>query len=391
MPTNLATIIGGPCLIQFDGSTFRSKDDVTLSLALDTFDIVTDLYGAVDKRVSGQPLTLSFTPEGRFADLSVLFPYVSAAIGSLITPRHVCGAVDATANTVAVSATTLAAGTPISFGTTGVMPTGLSAATLYYLSANAAGLRTIHLSAAAAIAGTAPVDITVIGSGTLAFVLQKTLVILGNDGTRYTFHNAAVTKMPAIKFSALETLWGAVEFESFPKNGIAWATAASLYTIDTATFADTGFDPADILTQPHTITWGAAPWALLYTKAGISVENTLGLEPIDDDASGIISRRIASLGFTAKAQPMGPSLADVMTALTLQGAGATRGRSLAGSDFVIEGAGVYCLLNAAALSGGPGLFSSKNDRVGELTWQATRSFTSGVADDLFYIGAAAPV
>ena len=390
MSTNLATIIGGPCLIQYDGSTFRSKGDVTLNLSLDTFDVVNDLYGAVDKRVSGQPVKVSFTPEGIFSDLSVLFPYLSSAIGSLITPRYPVSAVDATADTVAVAATSLAAGTPVSFGTTDTMPTGLTAATLYYLSADAAGLRTVHLTAAAAIAATSAIDITAIGSGDLAFVIQKALVIIGNDGTRITLHNAAVSKMPSLVLSSIATLWGDVEFECFAKNGIAWSTAASLYTIDTATFADSGFDPADILTQPYAFTWGAAPWASVYTKTGIKVDPTLSLEAVEDDASGILTRRISALAFTAKAQPMGPSLSDLMTAIALQGAGATRGRSLAGSDYNIEGTGVYVRLYAAALVGGPALWSSKLDRMGELTWQATRTFTSGVSNPLFYIGAAAP-
>lgn len=390
MSTNVATIIGGPCLIAYDGAFFRSKGDVSIDLSLDTFEIVTDLYGAVDKRVSGQPIKISFEPEGRFASLAVLFPYLTVALGSLITPVRTCGAVVAADNTVAVADTTLPAGTPVSFGTTGTMPAGLTAATLYYLSTDAAGLRTVHTTLAAAIAGTGPVDITTVGTGTLKFVIQKTLVILGNDGERVTFHNAAISKMPDVNFKSLATLWGSVEFQSFPKNGVPWSTANSFYTIDTAAFEDTGFDPADIITQPYAFTWGGAPWASLYTKDGITVSTSLSLEPITDDASGVITQRIGSLGFSAKAQPMGPGLSDFLSALTLQGAGAVRGRSLAGANLNIVGTGVYARLYAAALTGGPANWSSKNDRMGELTWEATRSFTDGVANPLFYIGADAP-
>lgn len=390
MSTNLATIIGGPCLISYKGSTFRSKGDVTLSLELETFDIVTDLYQAVDKRVSGQPMKIGFTPEGRFADLSVLYPYLSAALGSLVTPVHLCGTVTPAADTIAVANTALAAGTPVSFGTTGTMPTGLTAATLYYLSANSGGARTIHASAAAALAGTGAIDITAAGSGTLSFVEQWPLVILGADGSRATFHNVAVTRMPTITARSTETLWGDVEFEAFPKNGVAWATANSLFTLDTATFADAGFDPADILTQPYAGTWGAAPWAGFYTKNGWQIEPSLSLEAVEDDASGVITRRIASLGFTAKAEPMGIALADLTSKLLLQGAGATRGRSLAGDNLNIEGEGVYLRLYAAALLGGPAQWGTKLNRIGELTWAATRTFTAGAPNPLFYIGAAAP-
>jgi hypothetical protein len=390
MSTNLATLIGGPCLASYKGSTFRSQADVTLNLALDTFDVVNDLYGAVDKRVAGQPIKLAFTPEGRFADLAVLFPHVGAAIGSLITPRWPCGAVNTGADTIAIANTSLAAGTPVSFGTTGTMPAGLTAATVYYLGANSGGARTIHTSAAAAIAGTGAIDLTSAGTGSLAFIETYELVILGNDGKQITFHNAAVTKMPAVNPASQKTLWGDVEFECFAKNGIPWTTADAFFTIADASFADSGFDPADIITQPYSLTWGSAPWAGIFTKNGFVIEPSLTLEAVEDDVSGILTRRISSLGFTAKAQPEGPDLSDVMAALKLQGAGATRGRSLAGPDLNIEGTGVYIRLYAAALSGGPAQWSSKLDRIGELTWQATRTFTDGVANPLFYIGAEAP-
>lgn len=389
--TNIAQIIGGPCLISYDGAVFRSKGDVTVNATLDTFEIVTDLYGAVDKRVSGQPITIGFEPEGRFADLAVLFPYLSAALGSLITPRWPCGAVVHGDDTIAVANTSLPAGTPVSFGTTGAMPTGITAATLYYLGANAGGLRKVYPTAADAIADTNVINLTDNGSGNLAFVVQKALVILGNDGERFTFHNAAVSKMPQVNLKSTATLWGGVEFEAFSKNGIPWSTAASYYTIDAAAFADSGFDPADIITQPYALTWGSGVWAGAYTKDGLVIEPSLSLEPVEDDASGVITRRISALGFTCKAKPMGPGLADFLSALTLQGAGATRGRSMAGADLNIAGTDVYVRLYAAALQGGSALWSAKQDRIGELTWAATRTFTAGVANPLFYIGAAAPV
>lgn len=390
MSTNLATIIGGPCLVQYKGETFRSKGDVSVNLSLETFDIVTDLYGAVDKRVSGQPVTVSFAPEGRFASLAVLFPYLAAAIGSLITPRHLCGAVVAADDTIAVADTDLPAGTPVSFGVIGTMPAGITAATLYYLSADAAGLRTVHASSAAAIAGTGKIDLTDAGTGTLSFIEQWPLVIVGNDGTRATFHNAAVSKMPTLSLKSTETLWGDVEFECFPKNGVAWVTANSLYTIDAASFSDSGFDPADIITQPYSGAWGSSPWDAFFTKAGWVIDNTLSLEAIEDDASGVISRRIASIGFTAKAQPEGPDLAAMLAALTLQGAGSVRGRSLSGENLDITGTGVFVRLYAAALTGGPAQWSSKNDRIGELTWAANRTFTGGAANPLLFIGASSP-
>jgi hypothetical protein len=390
MSTNVATIIGGPCLILRDGAIFRSKGDVGLDLSLDTFDIVTDLYQAVDKRVSGQPIKITFTPEGRWSDLPVLYPYATAALGSLVTPVRTITSVDPATDTLALVAHGIPPGLPVSFGTTGVMPAGLVAPTLYYLGAPSVDTLSVHTSAAAAIAGTGDIDITTAGTGTLKCVTQKTLVIIGNDGTRVTFHNSAITKMPSFTGASTETVFGDVEFQAFSKNGVPWATAGSFYTIDTAAFSDSGFDPADIITQPYALTWGAAPWAGIYTKKGVTVDFAMGLEPVEDDASGILTYRFSSLAVTAKAQPMGPDLDALMTALKLQGAGAVRGRSLAGSDLNIVGTGIYVRLYAAALTGGPAVWSSKNDRIGELTWASTRSFTAGVANPLFFVGTGAP-
>lgn len=391
MSTNLARIIGGPCLISYDGSVFRSKADVKLDPTIDAFAIANDLYGEVDTRAGNQPMKVSFTPEGRFADLAVLYPYLAVALGTLITPVFRCGAVVAADDTIAVSNTDLPAGTPISFGTTGTMPAGIASPDLYYLGADVAGLRKVHNSAAAAIAGTGARDLTTAGTGTLSFVVQKALVILGVDGTRITLHNAAVTKMPTINGKSQESLWGDVEFECFAKNGVDRTTANSVLTEDTAAFTDAGFDPADIITQPYSLTWGGAPWAGIYTKSGITIEPSLDLAAVEDDASGILTRRISKIGFTAKAQPQGIDFAALRAALNIDGAGAIRGRSLAGSDLNIEGTGVYMRLYAAALIGGPTQWKTDLDRVGELTWQATRTFTDGAANPLFFIGAAAPV
>jgi len=103
--TNLANIIGGPCKVSFKGSTFRSKADVKLDPTLETFSVQIDLYGEVDTRSGNQPCKITFVPEGRFADLAVLYPYLAVALGSLVTPRWECGAVVAADDTIAVANT----------------------------------------------------------------------------------------------------------------------------------------------------------------------------------------------------------------------------------------------------------------------------------------------
>ncbi len=388
---NVANIIGGPCLVFYKDSIFRSKADVTMAPNLSDFEIEIDSLGVVDTRAGNQELKLTFIPEGRFADLDVLFPHLSANYGSLVTPVWPCGAVDFGNDKIAVANTALPAGTPISFGTTGAMPAGLTSPTLYYLGANAGGFRKIHLSAAAAEAGTGAIDITDAGTGSLKFVEQHQLIIIGNDGRRVTFHNAAVTKMPEITGEKQTPLWGQVEFECFVKNGVDRTDANSVLTEDTAAFSDEGFDPADIITQPYTMDWGEdAPWVEMSTKAGIKITPTLELSPVDNQAAGILSRRILKIGVTLTAQPIGIDFASLRAKLNLDGSGSKLGRSLAGDDLNIQGTGVYVRVYAAALTGGPAQWKRDDERVGELTWKGNRTFTGGVPNPMLYIGAEAP-
>jgi len=388
--TNVARIIGGPCLITRKGVTFRTKSDVKLLPLITTFAIANDLYGEVQQRAGNQEQKVTFTPEGLFEGLEVLYPYLESALGSLITPVWLCGAVVFADDTIAVANTDLPAGTPISFGTTGTMPTGITAATLYYLGANVGGLRKVYATAADAIAATSPINLTANGTGQLSFVEQHELVIHGNDGTRVTCHNAALTKMPSFNGKSTDTMWGEVEFEAFTKNGVPRTDANSVLTEDTAPFVDSGFDPDDILTQPLKISWGASPWADLYTKDGLTIEPSLDLAEVSDDLNGILTRRIVKLGFTMKAQPQGIDFATLRAKLNIDGAGAVRGRSLAGDDLDIEGDGVFLRLYAASLEAGTVQWKTDLDRVGELTWKANRTFSGGAAVPLFYIGTEAP-
>jgi len=188
----------------------------------------------------------------------------------------------------------------------------------------------------------------------------------------------------------VQTLLGEVAFECFPKVNTSWVTANSFYTEAAAALTDTSFDPAAIITQPYTVAWGSSPWDALATKNGVQVSFALALEAVETDTDGLLTRRLAGLEVTAKAQPIGITVAQLLSKLTIQDTGAVRGRSLSGSNLNISATGVYIRLYGAALLGGPQQFSSRLDRIGELEWRATRTFSTGTPNDLFYVGTAAP-
>ena len=95
---NRTTILSGPCLITYKGSTFLSKGDVTLKPVFDKFDIETSAFGKVDTRLKNKKYTVAFEPDGRMtaALIAILWPYGASAtglsiFGSTDYPLTICG------------------------------------------------------------------------------------------------------------------------------------------------------------------------------------------------------------------------------------------------------------------------------------------------------------
>lgn len=306
MAIDRSTILRGPAVITFGGATLYSKSDIELELAIDTFEVTTSIYGRVDERVTDRVTKITFTPDGQWESISVLWPYATMALGDSVF------------------------------------------------------------------------------TGT-----DRPLVIKTKEGKTLTFAAAALTKMPSLTLGATRTSMGALEFTCIGANNDDWTTASNLVAVASAAFSDATFDPSAIITEPMSAAWGASsPWNAFKTSDGWTIDFDLRLSPVVVDDEGLVDMTFDSLVVTAKATPLGITEANVITALKLQGAGATRGRSLqtGASDLVLTGAsGRVIYVRNAQLTKGPLKFGSGALRVGELTWQATRKFTAGVAAPLFQI------
>lgn len=390
---SLTTVIGGPCLITYRGSTFRSKGDVLTGLALETFAIETSLYGQVDERVREGPIKISFTPDGEWTALSVLWPYANTPIGTFITPQVPIFSVAASQANVGSTAALLS-GDAMVFGVQGVgsVPGGLVAGTLYYVHVISGTNISIHTTYANAVAGTNPIAITS-GTGNTVGVVNNPLTVQTLDGFLWTFLNVAVVKMPNLTLSTVKTAIGEVQFEAFLADGVDWNATNARYTYAANPWpGDTGFSPAAILTGEIAATWRnmSAPWASFDTKDGWEVEFNMSLEAQPVDNTGIITRRLSNLVVRAKSIPLGVQPSDLTANLYLQGTNAARGRSLAtfGNDLLLSAAAnnLGCKLFNAALEGGPVVYSNKTERIGRLSWVATRTFGSSGINPLFSIG-----
>lgn len=390
--SNLALRISGPAVVTYKGQTFASKGDITLAQEKTTFAITSDPLGDIDQRTLENVSTLSFQPVGEWTALTVLWPAGLQTIGELTTPRRsfLPAAVNTTTEVITVTAHGFATGAAVRFFSYGTLPAGLTAGVLYFLRAASADSVTAHATRAAALAGTGAINLTDAGTGTHVWIEQEPLVIVSSEGERYTFHVAALANYPAITGTATDTLIGAVTFDLFRICGVGAAAANSLVTIDSAIYTPPAIDPASILTQGYTFSWGAAPWADLQTLDGIRWSPTFETAPISDDANGQVGKRVTGVTVTVACRPLGISPALVHARLLLQGAGAQRGATISTADAcVMSGAGVRVALTRGALRTAPFTFSRGQDRVGELTWTANRLFTLGVPQPLFTVGTGA--
>lgn len=78
------TIITGPAIITYAGSSFWSKGDVILKPVFKRFQVETSHFGKVDERFSDRRYEVSFEPAGNFttALAAILWPYGATAAGT---------------------------------------------------------------------------------------------------------------------------------------------------------------------------------------------------------------------------------------------------------------------------------------------------------------------
>lgn len=218
-------------------------------------------------------------------------------------------------------------------------------------------------------------------------------VIHSLDGRKITCHGAGVTKLPDLTFSAVEQIPGQVEITFLGTNNTEWSNASKRLVEAAQAFSDTGYDPATVLTQPYAVTLGSGNSALsLETEAGVTVSFEIGAEPRKTDSYGTVDIRLSSFKVSAKFRPVGMSAADYLALFPMQGTGVVRGVSMggAGKPLVISGTGVYFALNGAAPADGSVVFNAGENRVGELTLQAVRTYASSALKPIFALGTAAP-
>lgn len=212
---------------------------------------------------------------------------------------------------------------------------------------------------------------------------DKPLVITAADGT-YTVLNAQITQMPSVRCSANNTAFGSVQFTGLLKAGGNPNELDDYMTIGAGASIGTAFDGAKIITAPYTATLGGS--LSFMSEQGFEVSFDLSLNPIVVDGIGTVDMSLQNIGATITCIPTGVAKNAFQTYFD----GLDSGEDLASSALDISTTTVGGLnfdCAAVQLIDAQSRFSPTDNRLGQITLAAKRTFSSGAPVELFTIAA----
>ena len=197
-------------------------------------------------------------------------------------------------------------------------------------------------------------------------------------GTKVTFVNAALTKMPPLTLSPVKTAFGEAVFTALLGLGKKPSDTNSFFTTAAASYTAGGPDPTGIVGVRYAATFGSLN--ILDTLDGWTVTPEIQLQPVTTDLLGTVDYTVSGVTCTATCTPLGPlPIAK------------DRGSSLKGAaDLVITGAGgLTVTLKNATMLRGPLQWGNTTLRAGEVQFTAHRAFTDGEPGAVFSVEMAA--
>jgi hypothetical protein len=211
---------------------------------------------------------------------------------------------------------------------------------------------------------------------------DKPLVIVAADAT-YTIRNAAVTQMPSIRLSANNTAFGSVQFTGLLDIGGDPSVLGDYYSVGAPGSIGAAFDPTKLITAPYSATLGAI--GPFFSEAGFEIAFELGLTPITVDGIGTVDMSLQNLGATITCIPTG--IAE--NSFDAFFGSLDAGEDLANSALDIATATIGGLEFAATAQviDLQKRFSPSENRLGQITLAARRTFTSGAPNAFFTVGA----
>jgi hypothetical protein len=223
---------------------------------------------------------------------------------------------------------------------------------------------------------------TAMGTGIYG-ATDKPLVITALDKT-YTIKNAAITQIPSIRATANNTAFGSVQFTGLLSIGGDPADVTDYMALSTGGAIGTAFDPSKIITAPYTATLAGS--LAFMSEAGFEIAFDLGLSPITVDGIGTVDMALQSLGATITCIPTGVAVDAFQTYFDTLDAGEDLASvSLDIATATVGGLNFDCA--AVQILDLASRFSPSENRLGQLTMAAKRTFTTGAPNALFTVAA----
>lgn len=217
--------------------------------------------------------------------------------------------------------------------------------------------------------------------------MDKPLVISSRAGTKVTFYNAALSKIPDLILSPVKTAFGSAEFTALLANGKLPTDSNSFFNVETAAYVDGEPGRTGLSGCHYTGTWGTGQGVLSIpdTLDGWTVNFELQLDPVTTDSQGTIDYTLGGLTVRASCTPLGLSEQQILAALPiLSGRGASTATA---KDLVIAAPnpGLTVTLKSAALVTGPLAWGATTLRAGQIGFIAHRAVSSGTLGALYSV------
>lgn len=217
---------------------------------------------------------------------------------------------------------------------------------------------------------------------------DKAGVIQTLAGQKHTYANCALSKMPGLKLSAGASVWdGNIEFLCLLKLSTEPSTEDSFVALAAQAFSDTTFDETAILSGRYTAAYGASPYDAMDSVDGFTFTPSAEIKMDSVDRYGLVDARLAGLTAEVKFTPAGLTEAQLDALVIPDGASAVLpGQSLAKADtdlVVSAGSNFPQLSLYKAGVEAHGYKHGEAPTLAELTFVSKRTWTAGVANELF--------
>lgn len=194
---------------------------------------------------------------------------------------------------------------------------------------------------------------------------NRAVTVNGSDANGFTFTRCQLTKMPDVYLGLGKGLYGECEWTAFIGQGKALTDADAFYSLNTTAWSAADF-PTTHQEQMCTGAWGAVTgFTSMFAEEGFQLTHELKLDEVKQ-GNVLVDYKVNGYRGMIDFLPQQPTTAQLLSALSLQGASAGIGvrRSSNTANLVVAGSGISLTLNSAAPRTGDFVFDNKLNRHG---------------------------